>query len=192
MRALAPAVAAALALVGLAGATPAGARTVEDVEVSVEPDETDVLLGETTDIRVTLTNTGNHPTEALVVHIDITDPTSDSSVDPEDWTATLSKPVGVLAPGTSATVGWSIQPISGGSFALYAVALSPGSDRVAASNVLDVTVTDQRSLNPGGILPVALGAPALVGALLMVQMRLARRVPEPPSSNRSAAGQRRG
>ncbi len=181
MRALAPAVAAALALVGLAGTTPAGARTVEDVEVSVEPDETDVLLGETTDIRVTLTNTGNQPTEALVVHIDITDPTSDSSVDPEDWTATLSKPVGVLAPGTSATVGWSIQPISGGSFALYAVALSPGSDQVAASNVLDVTVTDQRSLNPGGILPVALGAPALVGALLMVQMRLARRVPEPPA-----------
>ena len=99
-----------------------------------------------------------------------------SSVDPEDWTATLSKPIGPVSAGESATVEWTIQPISGGTFATYAVVLSAGADSVAASNVLQITVADQRTLNPGGILPVAIGAPIIVGMLLVAQLRAARKM----------------
>ncbi len=170
-----------------AGAGASGAGALDGVEVTVEPTSAQVLLGESTTITVAVTNHGGQASDDLVVHIDITDPTSGSSVDPEDWTATLSKRVGVVAPGSTATVGWDIQPVSGGSFVLYAVVLAPGAETVSASNVLEVIVTDQRSLNPGGILPAAIGATAVVGALLIVQLRRARRVPESLSSNGTAA-----
>ena len=148
---------------------------VDTVRVRIEPEASSINLGENLALHITVTNNGARPSPPLVVHLDITNPDRSTSVDPEDWTATLSKDVGVVAPGGSATVEWTIQPISGGHFATYAVALSPGIDNVATSNVLQVAVAEQRTLNPGGILLVAIGAPALVAALLLLQVRLARR-----------------
>ena len=72
-------------------------------------------------------------------------------------------------------VRWNAQPISGGQFVLYAVALAPGATDVASSNVLAINVTERRSLNPEGILPVSIGGPVLVGGLWLAQTRLARR-----------------
>jgi hypothetical protein len=133
-----------------------------------------VALGESIDLTVTVTNVDADETPPLIVHLDITNPDQTTSVDPEDWTPTLSKRIGVLAAGDTAVVDWNIQPISPGTFATYAVALSPGVDTIASSNVLDVHVADQRSLNPGGVLPIAVGVPSIVGVLLLMQMRLAR------------------
>lgn len=163
----------ALVLFAAIGPSAAMARSLADeVTVTVEPATQSVILGDNIDIAVTVTNTGTQILSDLVIHIDVTDPAESTSVDPEDWTSTLSKPVGTLGPNESTTVTWTIQPISPGSFALYAVALAPGSDNVSASNILAIDVIDQRSLNPNGILPVAIGAPALVGGLLVTQLRL--------------------
>lgn len=147
----------------------------DEVTIAVEPANQSVILGDHIDITITVTNMGTQTLSDLVVHIDITDPVASTSVDPEDWTSTLSKPVGPLGPNESTTATWTIQPISPGSFALYAIVLAPDSETVAASNILAVDVIDQRSLNPNGILPVAIGAPAVVGGLLVTQLRLSRR-----------------
>jgi hypothetical protein len=155
---------------------PTTALTIDDnVTVTVEEASDHTLLGDTLDLAITVTNSGPATTESLVLHIDITDLGGDGSVDPEDWTATLSKPVGQLGPGESRRVDWRLQPISGGSFTLYAVALAAGVDNLASSNVVTIDVTDQRSLNPNGILPAAIGTPTVVGALLVVQVRRSRR-----------------
>jgi hypothetical protein len=42
---------------------------------------------------------------------------------------------------------------------------------VAGSNVLTVSVEDQRSLNPQGVLPVVIIVPAAVGALFLSRLR---------------------
>ena len=68
-----------------------------------------------------------------------------------------------------------MQPISSGQFVLYAVALTPGASDVASSNVLAIDVTEQRSLNPEGILPVAIAGPVIVGGLWLLQTWLTRR-----------------
>jgi len=171
----------ALNVTGLAVPSAQAGDIVDTVTVSIEPKASSINLGENLGLRITVTNNGTRPSPPLVVHLDITNPDRSTSVDPEDWTPTLSKPVGVVAAGDTANVEWIIQPISSGHFATYAVALSPGIDNVATSNVLQVAVTDQRTLNPGGILVVAIGAPALVGALLLLQVRLARRRGFPPA-----------
>jgi hypothetical protein len=147
----------------------------EGVTVSIEPASANVVLGDTFDVEVSVTNTTGAATEPLAVHLDVTDPAAKTSVDPEDWTPTLNRSVGGVAAGETATVRWTLQPIAGGTFAVYAVALSQGSESLAASNVHLVTVQEQRSLNPSGILPLAVGAPALIGALLLVQVRRSRR-----------------
>lgn len=161
-------------ITGVAAAT-GSARIADTISVVVDPAEQAVVLGESMDLRITVTNDGAEASPPLVVHIDITDPTDSASVDPEDWSPTLSKTIGVVGPSETATVDWTIQPISAGQFSLYAVALAPGADTVASSNILAVAVDDQRSLNPGGILPVAIAVPAMVGALLLIQTGTARR-----------------
>lgn len=150
-------------------------RIDDSVTVAVEEASDPILLGDTINLVITVTNNGPATTESLVLHIDITDLEGDGSVDPEDWTATLSKPVGELETGESRSVDWRLQPISGGSFSLYAVALAAGADNLAPSNVVAIDVTDQRSLNPNGILPIAIATPTGVGALLVVQVRRSRR-----------------
>lgn len=160
-------------------ASASAAQLPETVVVTIDPPSSSVVLGENLDLQVSVTNIGTDPTPPLVVHLDITNPDQATSVDPEDWTPTLSQTIGAVGPGETVTVEWAIQPISAGTFATYAVALSPGVDTIAASNVLSVIVADQRTLNPGGVLPIAVGAPVLIGALLLLQMRLARRTPNP-------------
>jgi hypothetical protein len=55
------------------------------------------------------------------------------------------------------------------------VAISPGVDNLASSNVAQIDVAEQRALNPGGILIAAVGTPVVVGALLLLQLRRAGR-----------------
>lgn len=133
-----------------------------------------MILGDALDVSVTVSNPTDETTTHLVVHLDITDPEISTSVDPEDWTSTLSIPIGTIGPGGSAVANWSIQPISGGTFAVYAVVLATGADSTSVSNVLTVDVIDRRNLNPGGILGAALGVPGLIGLLLVARLRYAR------------------
>lgn len=172
-----------LAAIGLATlasvAPPLHTRAATELVAEITPARGSVVLGDSLDLTVTVTNGSDRPSADLVVHLDITDPSSSSSVDPEDWTSTLSKPLGIIEPGATSTTDWSIQPISPGTFSVYAVAISPDTTDLVASNVMSVDVADQRSLDPGGILPVAIGMPGLVGALLLARTLANRRATRP-------------
>lgn len=146
-----------------------------DLVVTIDPVEHAATLGDSIELTVRVDNVGAADTVPLVVHIDITDLSGEGSVDPEDWTATLSIPIDAVPAGESRTAAWALQPISPGEFTVYAVVLAPELDAVHTSRVLRVSVDDQRSLNPGGILPVALGMPAIVGGLLLGQIGRGRR-----------------
>ncbi|MEL7157260.1 MAG: hypothetical protein AAFN30_11740 [Actinomycetota bacterium] len=171
-----------VATAALVLSAPAAAQTSGpgDLEVSIMPEVVDVTLGESVEITVSITNHGPTPTDELVAHIDITDPTRSGSVDPEDWTATLSRGVGIIQPGSTSTAAWNLHPISGGRFSVYAVTLSPNNAAVhATAQAIDFNVEHQRTLNPQGVLPIAVTMPLLIGALLVVQWRLSRsRQPE--------------
>lgn len=188
------AVAACLVVAVLALPGPADALTegvVLDLRPAAvaEPGErraVSLVLGQTLDVQVTASNGSARPSPPIVVHLDVTDLAEETSVDPEDWTATLSQPAGVIAAGRSRTFDWTLQPVSPGTFTVYAVGLSPASDAVCASPVLTVVVVDARSLNARGILFVSIGVPALIGGLLGVRARQLRgpRGGEEPSSTR--------
>ena len=152
----------------------ATAQSTEGVTVEIHPAATDGAVGDTFDIEVTVVNRGPEITPRLAAHIDVTDPGSESSVDPEDWTPTLTRAVGALAPGTQVTLRWKIQPISAGSYVLYAVALvadRQATPAAAVSNAVLVAISERRSLNPSGVLPVVLAVPILLGGAILIRRR---------------------
>ncbi len=153
---------------------PALAQSEDELVVVVEPERIEATLGDSFDIEVTVTNLSDQPSSSLVAHIDITDPAQSTSVDPEDWTETLSQSMGVVPAGASRSVSWTLQPISPGSFSLYAVALSGETNEVHASPATIVEVAFVQTLNPEGVLPVVVAGPVLIGALLFIVMRRAR------------------
>ncbi len=172
MRTLAVLFASVVAAVAMA--LPALAQSVGDIAVEVRPGSAEGAVGDQFDIEVIVANRGAEESPPLAAHIDVTDPRSESSVDPEDWTPTLTRPVGRLAPGKQVTLRWTIQPISPGNYLLYAVALV--ADREAApaaavSNAVPVAITERRSLNPSGVLPVVLAVPLVLGGAILLRRR---------------------
>ena len=164
--------------IAAAMATGASAQTSSELTVEISPSSVTGAVGDRFEIDVTITNTGASSTSPLAAHIDVTDPRSESSVDPEDWTATLTLPVSALEPGARAVVQWNIQPIAPGEFLLYAVALEadrPDDPAVAVSNAVPVSVAERRSLNPRGVLPVVIVLPLLLGSAILVRRRQLRK-----------------
>ena len=159
------------------GLTPVAAQSpgTEGTVVEITPPSVDVQLGQSVEVAVSVTNQGSTPTEPLAVHLDITDPSESGSVDPEDWTPTLTQQAGVVEPGATVTLNWVLQPISGGNFSVYAVALSPADRHIhATAEAIDFAVIHQRTLNPVGVLPIALAMPIAIGGVLLVQWRRPR------------------
>jgi uncharacterized protein (DUF58 family) len=147
-----------------------------EIEVVIEPATAEVEVGVEVDLTIRVINNGATDSASLALHIDITSPTRSGSVDPEDWTSRLTRRVGVIAAGQTTSLDWTIKPISGGDFTVYAVALPESGDpEVWPSNGVRLDVQERRTLNPEGVLPVAIGAPIVVGALLLTRIRRSSR-----------------
>jgi uncharacterized protein (DUF58 family) len=153
---------------------------VENVTVTITPSELATSVGTKIEIEVGVTNDGAEPTGDLALHIDITDPTRESSVDPEDWVPELTKQLRSVDPGATGTVRWTLNPIAGGDFTLFAVAVERDAGLqptvLASSNAVPVRVAEARSLNPGGVFPLVLGVPTVLGGVLAWRNRPRRRL----------------
>ena len=146
-----------------------------DVTVVVSPATASFDLGADIELTVAVTNNSDTEMTDLAVHIDITDPTKDGSVDPEDWVPTLTLPIRSLAPAETRVLQWRLKPIAGGQFSVYAVVLQAGSSELYASEAAVYSIASRRALNPQGILPAAIGMPVLIGAILLGRIRARRR-----------------
>lgn len=163
-------------LVAVVVALPAIVHAGEgDLTVVVSPAVASFDLGSDIELTVTVTNNSDKEMTDLAVHIDITDPTRDGSVDPEDWVSTLTLPIRSLAPAETRVLRWRLKPIAGGQFSVYAVVLQAGSSELYASEAAVYSIAERRALNPQGILPAAIGMPVLIGSILLGRMRARRR-----------------
>ena len=146
--------------------------------VSVAPGRLSTSVGTPVDVKITVVNTDTKPTPEMAIHIGITEPRMDGSVDPEDWTPTLTKSIGEIGSGKQVTESWTLTPIGRGDFVLYAVAIdaNAGVDpaTLAVSNGVPVHVDEKRSVNPQGVLPLAIAMPTLIGMALLWRHRRLR------------------
>ena len=101
-------------------------------------------------------------------------------VDPEDWSPQRTQYIEHLGSGQSTTLSWRVNAILDGDYMVYMV-LIPAPDgqqatsQPVASSGIHLTVTPFTRLNPGGVLPYAIGGPVVVLLAVLLLFRLRRR-----------------
>jgi hypothetical protein len=167
--ALATLLAAALLPVSHAAATPG-------VSISVDRKTIATKLGHKFVIHTTITNGGGSSMRGLIAHLNVLSLDGRFYVDPEDWSSHRTRYLPPIAAGGSVTLTWKLNAVNAGHLGVY-VAVLPRSGAAVApvtAPIVSVRIADRRTLNSGGILPLALGLPALLGAVTL-GVRLTRR-----------------
>lgn len=174
--ALGAVLATALVAAGSASAAAAAPSPGASVGVALSRTSTAVKIGNDFSFTSTITNNGSAPLIGLVAHLNVLSFTHGVYVDPEDWSSNRTRYLAPLRPGQSTTADWTVKAVNGGDFGIYVAALgTPGAGPSPAeptvSPALIAHVTEQRNVNPQGVLPLALGVPAVVAAA-MAALRL--------------------
>jgi hypothetical protein len=163
-----PALAVIVAL-GAAFLSAGSATAVDSPGVSVKVDRTQIStrLGHSFSFGSTIANDGPSRLSGLIAHLNILSLRSGTYVDPEDWSTQRTRYLKTIAPGGSTTLNWPMKAVNGGSFAVYVAVLpkNGGAGPPTAGPTVHLAVAERRTLNSGGILPLALGVPGLLAAL---------------------------
>ena len=167
---------AALLLVAAAGLAPASAQEnapqpLDGVTISLSKTTVATMTGETFTFASQIVNNDSNATPPLVVHLNVVSLDESAYIDPEDWSPDRTMIVGEIPPRSSATQTWTVKPVLKGNVSIYLVVL-PASDGstteggLVASPAINVRVDEQRTLNPGGVLPVVLVVPVVLAAAM--------------------------
>jgi hypothetical protein len=160
---------AALAVAGTAAAA-------DGIAVAVDRTEIATSLGHKFRFRTTITNPGSAEATNLVAHLNVLSLDGSVYVDPEDWSSRRTRYLAPIPAGRSLTLTWDLQAVNSGRIGIY-VAVLPRSGAPQApttSPTVRVSIARRRTLNSGGILPLAAGIPLLLGGLT-VALRVKRR-----------------
>ncbi len=150
-----------------------------DLQIDVSKSEVSTLVGESFTFTSTISNNGSQTSPPLIVNLAFVSVDHSTYVDPEDWSSHRTTSVQPVASGASVTQTWTINTALQGEVAAYVVVLpdekQPASsgDLIASAPVY-MHVTERRTLNPGGVLPVVLIVPGLI-ALTFTGMQFSRR-----------------
>ncbi len=144
------------------GSAPAGAVSVE-----LAPTTISIRIGERFGFTSTIRNDSDQPMTGLIAHLNVLSLDPGVYVDPEDWSANRTRYLGALAAHSATRIDWAGQAVNSGRFVIYvAITARQGSDAVTASNALRLAAAQRRTLDAGGILPLAAAVPATVLVLV--------------------------
>ena len=174
-RALGVLVALVAALLLAASTDAAGVTGAAPLSVNVDRARISTRLGHKFVFRSTIWNHGSMPVSGVIAHLNVLSLRSGVYVDPEDWSTHRTLYLGTIPAGGSTTTTWRMQAVNAGRFGVYvAVLTSNGAERAPTTGpAIEIAVADRKTLDSGGILPLALGIPAGLG-LLALGLRLQR------------------
>jgi ABC-type transport system involved in cytochrome c biogenesis permease component len=151
------------------------------VAISIDAAYQTVRTGDKILYNTVVTNQGPVASRSLVVAMNIINlDAAGDIVDPEDWSPQRTQYIDSIPPGQSKTLSWRVNAILDGDYLVYMV-LVPEPDgkdatsRPVASSGLHLTVTPFTKLNPGGVLPYAIGGPVILLGGMMLIYRARRR-----------------
>ncbi|HET9387515.1 MAG TPA: ABC transporter permease subunit, partial [Gemmatimonadales bacterium] len=142
--------------------------TTPSLDVGIDLGATTVRAGTPVLYKTTLTNTAATPTSPLIVAMNIINLNAKGEiVDPEDWSPQRTQYTDPIAPGQSVTHDWRVNAILDGNYMVYMVVIPPPHDAATTSHpvsspAIHLTVTPYTRLNPGGVMPFAIGGPVLL------------------------------
>jgi len=130
-----------------------------------------VKTGDKVEFNTLVTNNSSQASPALIVAMNIINlDAAGDVVDPEDWSPQRTQYMQSLAPGESVNQGWIVNTILEGDYMVYMVlvpepAAAETTSHPVASSGIHLTVAPFTRLNPGGVLPFAIGGPILLLAI---------------------------
>lgn len=149
--------------------------------VAIDLGYTTVKAGDAVLYNTVVTNNGSTDSPPLCIAMNIINlDAAGDVVDPEDWSPQRTQYLETLSPGQSTTLGWRVNAILDGDYLVYMVVIPEphGQDATSlpvASSGIHLTVTPFTRLNPGGVLPYAIGGPVLLALGTALLYRLRRR-----------------
>lgn len=146
---------------------------------SVQLDRTTVTtsIGQRFSFTSTVRNDSDQAKSGLVAHLNVLGLDPDVYVDPEDWSSQRTIYLDPLPAHASTRLAWTVQAVNSGRLVIYVtVSAQQGTDAVAASNTLRLAVAQQRTVDAGGILPLAVAMPTTVLLLMGFAARRRRRL----------------
>jgi hypothetical protein len=165
---------------GAAVAAPANlaaAPAPPGLSVALDKTVVSTAIGQRFSFTSTVRNDGDRPAPAVIAHLNVLSLDPDTYVDPEDWSSSRTAYAGTLAPHATARLAWNVQAVNTGRFVLYvAVTAEQGAAHVTGSDTLRLAVAEQRTLDAGGMLPLAAAMPAGVLLLIGLVARSRRRL----------------
>ena len=143
-------------------------RAESDLEITVDLDYRTVKAGDAVLYNTTVTNKGTQNSVPLSVAMNIINlDAAGDVVDPEDWSPQRTQYIESLAAGKSVSLSWRVNAILDGDYLIYMTLIpEPAGEKATsqpqASSAIHLTVTPFTKLNPGGVLPYAIGGPVVL------------------------------
>ncbi len=172
------------------------AIVTSSLKVDVDLAYKTVKTGDAVVFHTAIANTGAEKTAPLSVAINVINlDAAGEVVDPEDWSPQRTQYIDSLAPGKSVTLTWRVNAILDGDYLIYmAVIPEPAgamsTSQPVASPAIHLTVTPFTKLNPGGVLPYAIGGPILLLLGMSLLSRYRRRQVETGALGYQPGGRR--
>ena len=144
--------------------------------ISIDTTYKTLKTGDTIDFNTTVTNNGGEISPPMFVAMNIINLAQDGDpVDPEDWSPERTQAIVPLAGEQSASQSWTIHAILDGNYMVYMVLIpepssSQNTSQPVVSTGIHLTISPFTSLNPEGVLPLALGMP--IGLILIMVVLL--------------------
>jgi hypothetical protein len=160
----------------LAALLPAAQASAAPVSVSVDRSAISTSIGKSFTFHSTITNRASVPATGLVAHLNVLSLRPGVYVDPEDWSSHRTRYLPAIPAGRSLTIAWKVQAVNSGSIGIYVAVLptSGAAQPPTTGPTLHVSIRRRVTLNSGGIVPLAVGIPGLIG-LLTLGLRVRRR-----------------
>lgn len=130
------------------------------------PDTIHGIAGQIITINGTITNFGSG-TIGGIAYISIVDLKNKIPIDLEDWSAQKGREIPSIGPGQSIQTDWNVRLVKDGSYTVVILFSTTGNiSPPTSSSKVHLDVAPKHSLNPGNVLPVAFGVPAVLMGVL--------------------------
>ena len=128
--------------------------------------------GDYVTVQAQIKNIGQQAISNITTYLSLVDEDSKLPVDLEDWSAEKGLFIGTIESEQTLPLDWKIHFIKPGNYSLIIIAEVMGQDFPQASTIVHFHVNQKHNLNPGHVLPVALGMPIII---LLVMIAIAYR-----------------
>ena len=151
---------------------PTQAPAVSSLSMTIDAETKDVRAGTPVEYHTVVINSGTETSAPMIVAMNIVNLSKTGDVvDPEDWSPQRTQYVDPIPPGQSTTLAWRINAILDGNYMVYMVAIPAPAGPQATSHPITspgihLMVSKYTRLNPGGVLPYAIGGPVVLGLII--------------------------